>query len=54
MIPPEETVILLCPCCASTVDAVAGPSEQHLYCGCCGQTWVMVVDAVRQADHSLT
>lgn len=49
-----EPVILVCPCCASTVDAQAGEDLQHFTCIYCGQPWSMVVDADRQAAHSLT
>ncbi len=49
----DDPVILLCPCCASTVDAHPGPQPQYLHCGTCGQAWQMVVDAERQAAHSL-
>lgn len=48
------TVILVCPCCASPVDAVAGPTEQELDCVPCGQQWHMIVDADRVAEHALT
>jgi len=48
------TVILFCPCCASPVDADAGPEAQTFDCVCCGQIWTMVVDADRQAHHSLS
>ncbi len=48
-----EPVILICPCCASTVDAHAGPHPQPFDCTVCGQTWTMVVDRDRQAAHSL-
>lgn len=47
-------VILVCPCCASTVDAHATTEIQQFECVSCGQTWSMVVDADRQAAHSLT
>lgn len=49
-----EQVILLCPCCASVLDAEAAPTAQEFMCLSCGQTWVMVVDHDRQAAHSLT
>ncbi len=49
-----DTAILVCPCCASTVDAEAGPDPQDFECVSCGQTWRMVVDAGRQALYSLT
>lgn len=49
-----EPVILVCPCCASTVDAQTGDHLQHFECAACGQDWLMVVDADRQAAHSLT
>lgn len=50
----SQQVILVCPCCASTVDAEASPDIQQFECLSCGQTWSMVVDAGRQAAHSLT
>jgi len=50
----HEPVILLCPCCASTLDADAGPDEQIFECISCGQNWSMVVSADRQTQHSLT
>ncbi len=46
-------VILICPCCASTVDAVAGPDPQTFTCVSCGQSWSMVVDRDRLAAHAL-
>lgn len=46
-------VILLCPCCASPLDAHAGPGEQRFTCDVCGQVWSMVVDADRHAAHAL-
>lgn len=49
-----DAVILLCPVCASTVDAVAAEAEQQLTCVSCGQTWVMVVDRERHDTHSLS
>jgi hypothetical protein len=50
----DNAVVLLCPCCASPVDALAGPAPQALECVVCGQHWDMVVDADRQAEHALT
>lgn len=47
-------VILVCPVCASPVDAQAGDRPQELECGSCGQQWTMVVDAARHAEHALT
>lgn len=47
-------VILMCPCCASAVDAEDGPDPQEFECVSCGQTWTMVVDADRLAAHSLS
>jgi uncharacterized protein YbaR (Trm112 family) len=46
-------VILVCPCCASPVDAQPGETEQHLECTACHQTWRMVVDAERHAEYAL-
>ncbi len=50
----EKKVILVCPCCASTVDAVADSRVQQLMCTDCGQGWHMVVDADRVAEYALT
>lgn len=48
-------VILVCPCCASPVDAVAEPDQvQQFTCLACGQSWHMVVDPQRFVQHSLT
>lgn len=49
----SDPVILICPCCASAVDAHADPQPQTFTCVSCGQTWSMVVDADRLAAHSL-
>lgn len=49
-----EPVILICPCCASTVDAETGGQPQQFECVACGQQWSMVVDGDRLATHSLT
>lgn len=51
---PETTVILVCPCCASTVDAQARDEMQEFDCLSCGQQWQMIVDADRHAEHALT
>lgn len=48
-----EPVILICPCCASSLDAHSSPDLQTFTCVSCGQTWTMVVDADRIAQHSL-
>ncbi len=47
-------VILICPCCASPVDATDtdGLEAEH-ECHGCGQRWLMVVDADRHAEHAL-
>lgn len=50
----SDPVILICPCCASTVDAEDGPALQTFECVSCGQKWSMVVDRDRHAAHSLT
>lgn len=47
-------VVLICPCCASTVDAEPREELQEFTCGICNQTWSMVVDADRYASHSLS
>lgn len=49
-----EPVILVCPCCASAVDATTADTAQELECLSCEQQWLMVVDAHRQAAHALT
>ena len=49
-----EHVIVLCPCCASTLDAKTITEPQTFTCVCCGQTWTMTVDADRHAEHALT
>lgn len=49
-----STVILVCPCCASPVDAVTAGHEQDMECVACGQQWHMIVDADRVAEHALT
>ena len=50
----SEPVILVCPCCASTIETSAGPEEQELECATCRQRWSMVVEADRLATFSLT
>jgi hypothetical protein len=50
----EKKVVLLCPCCASPIDAVAGRARQDFTCGVCDQRWEMVVDAARVAEYALT
>lgn len=50
----QRAVVLVCPCCASPVDAVANPIQQSLSCDACGQNWSMVVDADRIAEYALT
>ncbi len=47
-------VIIVCPCCASALDAEATPDPQTFQCVTCEQVWVMVVDADRQDTHSLS
>jgi hypothetical protein len=47
-------VILVCPCCASPVDAQPGEAEQQFECSACQQVWRMVVDADRHAEYALT
>lgn len=49
----SELVILLCPCCASTIDAQPAEDPQNFECVSCGQQWSMVVDQDRQAAHAL-
>lgn len=47
-------VIVICPCCASPVDAQSHDDEQDLHCTACGQLWSMVVNAARQREYALT
>lgn len=48
-------VILLCPCCASPVDAEDSEGVVAvLECGSCEQRWSMVVDSARVAQYALT
>lgn len=49
--PVPVTVILVCPCCASTVDA--DETQERFTCTVCGQTWAMVPDVARLRAHSL-
>ena len=49
-----QPVILVCPCCASTVDAWAQSEPQEFTCLHCGQKWLMVVDTERQARFALS
>jgi hypothetical protein len=54
--PVPIPVVLVCPCCASPVDALAHvtPQSTQLFCAACQQNWLMVVDAKRLAEFSLT
>lgn len=47
-------VILICPVCASPVDAQTGEQPDNFECVSCGQQWSMTVDADRHARHALT
>lgn len=47
-------VIVICPCCASPVDAQDNQQQQCLVCLACGQTWFMRIDAERQKEYALT
>lgn len=49
-----KKVVLLCPCCASPVDAEASSTVQDFICEVCGQRWAMAVDAARVAEYALT
>ncbi len=46
--------ILVCPCCASPVDAQPHSRPQNFECEVCEQKWTMVVDHKRTSEHSLT
>jgi hypothetical protein len=43
-------VIVICPCCAGTVDAE--PSTTAFSCEACGQHWTMTIDPDRFARSS--
>lgn len=50
----NKKVVLICPCCASPVDAEAGQGRQDFTCEVCDQQFSMVVDAARIAEYALT
>ncbi len=50
--PVPVTVILVCPCCASTVDA-ADDGTEAFRCDACGQQWAMRLDVDRLRQYSL-
>lgn len=51
----NKKVVLICPCCASPVDAeTAGLHEQNFTCEVCDQQWTMHVDAARFAEYALS
>jgi Zn finger protein HypA/HybF involved in hydrogenase expression len=50
----NKKVVLICPCCASPVDAEAGYGIKDFICDVCDQHWSMVVDAARIAEYALT
>lgn len=52
--PSAPAVIVVCPCCASPVDAEVLVEIQHLTCGVCGQQWGMQVDVDRISEYALT
>jgi len=54
-------VVLVCPCCASPVDAEVLPhgepgwaAHTTLHCVACGQRWQMSIDTRRIEEHALT
>lgn len=49
-----KKVVLICPCCASPIDAEVSTWEQDFECHVCGQRWTMAVDADRVAEYALT
>lgn len=53
-VPSASSVILVCPCCASPVDAEVMIEIQQLSCGTCGQDWHMQVDVSRLEAYALT
>lgn len=50
---PAPKVILVCPVCASPVDAEPCETPQNHECVSCGQTWWMSIDLDRHAEHAL-
>lgn len=48
-----DYVIVVCPCCASPVDAPIGDKPDNLDCEVCGQNWTMVVDRERFSENAL-
>jgi hypothetical protein len=50
----NKKVVLICPCCASPVDAQVGHGQQSLQCDACDQQWTMVIDPSRIAEYALT
>ncbi len=46
-------VILVCPVCASPVDAEAKQEQQTHECISCGQSWIMTINLDRHAEHAL-
>jgi hypothetical protein len=51
---PAEPMVLVCPCCASAVDATASPDIETFLCATCGQVWEMIPDPARQQTYSLS
>jgi hypothetical protein len=52
--PMNKKVVLLCPCCASPIDAEGSTQQQDFTCDVCGQRWAMAVDLDRIAEYALT
>lgn len=50
-LPAPEEVVLLCPVCAATVDALS--DQQQFECARCGQVWSMVVSLERIEKSSV-
>lgn len=48
-----DYVIVVCPCCASPVDAPVSDEPEKLDCEVCGQKWTMTVDRDRHAEYAL-
>lgn len=53
MKPVTDNVILVCPCCASPLEATPDPCPQAFACENCEQQWTMTVDRNRVLFHSL-
>lgn len=49
-----QMVIVICPCCATPMDAPVDDMQREFECLSCGQAWRMAVEADRFTEHALT